>query len=376
MENSKRKILIFSEAKNKVLRKAKVLILGGGKIGQSLSYYLKRNKAVSELALFCNNAKDLNESVIPNGVKIIIGDVFDEGKTEIIKNYDILIGALPEKCGRQGLKLALKYKKDLIDVSVVPASFYSDNKKNINEKGITVIPGCGVSPGLVNLFVGFEMSNFKETDKVEIGAGTLPLNKEFFFPFTWSFQDLIEEHLENAVIIKNGKKITLQPFSGYRKESLGKTGEAESYLIEEWSTLPYSLKLKNIDFRVIRPLGFFHFFQYLKNYSFFEKKNINLIQGVLTKKKEDNITMIYVKIKGAKDEIFWRASSFSKKNEKFNSMQKITSLVPSAVLRLLLEGKINQNGLIFMEEIGGGGELFKKIINELKKNNIFVETGA
>jgi saccharopine dehydrogenase-like NADP-dependent oxidoreductase len=131
----------------------KVLILGKGKVGLAVSYYLKKIKAAKKVAFF--------------------------DKEKEIKNFDILIGALPSEVADKGLELALKYKKDLIDVSALPISFYLKFKKEILKKKIKVIPGCGVSPGLVNLIVGFEFQNFEKIKNIEIEAGTLPKNSKF-----------------------------------------------------------------------------------------------------------------------------------------------------------------------------------------------------
>lgn len=331
-------------------RNLKVLILGKGNIGKAVSYYLKKFKVATKVAFF-NNENEIN-------------------------NFDILIGALPSRTGERGLKLALKYKKDLIDVSAVDISFYLKLKKEILKKGIRVIPGCGFDPGLVNLILGFESQNFERINEIEISAGTLPANTEFFFPFTWCFEDLIEGHLLGAGLIKNGKSIDLPPFAGYKKEKLKGAGEFESYFIEEWNSLPYTLKPKNLSFRVIRPIGFFHFFQYLKNYGFFQKKNISFTKNLFGQKKADNTTLALIKISGAtkgkKREVSWKIFSFAKKDEFLNSMQKITAMVPVMIVKLFLRDKIEDRGILFMEEIGKNKDLFKEVLRELKKEKSFL----
>ena len=331
-------------------RNLKVLILGKGNIGRAVSYYLKKFKVAKRVAFFDNE----NE----------------------INNFDILIGALPSRVGEMGLKLALKYKKDLIDISVVDIPFYLKFKKESLKKGIRVIPGCGFDPGLANLILGFESQNFEKIKKIEISAGTLPTNTKFFFPFTWCFEDLIEEHLFGASLIKNRKKINLPPFFGYKKEKLKEVGEFESYFIEEWSSLPHTLKPKNLNFRVIRPIGFFYFFQYLKNCGFFFSKRLSFTKNLLTQKKVDNITLALIRISGTQKkqnrEVFWKIFSSAKKNEFLNSMQKITAIVPAVIIKLLLKDKIKGRGILFMEEIGKNKDLFKEVLKEIKKEKSFI----
>ncbi|MDD5145206.1 MAG: saccharopine dehydrogenase C-terminal domain-containing protein [Candidatus Pacebacteria bacterium] len=324
----------------------KVLILGKGNVGRAVACYLRKLKATKKVAFFTDEKK--------------------------VKNFDVLIGALPSQVGKKGLELALKYKKDLIDISAAPVNFYLKHKKEIQKKGIRVVPGCGVSPGLVNLIAGFGSGNFEKIKEIEISAGTLPWKIKHFFPFTWCFEDLVEEHLYRASVIKNGKKISLPPFSGYEKGKLKEVGEYETYLTEEWNTLFYSIKPKNISFRVIRPVGFYYFFQYLKNHGFFKEENIPFAKDLLTKKKEDNITLILVKIKGKEGkkekEIVWQAFSFAKKGEKLNSMQKITAIVPAVIFRLITKDKIKNRGIIYMEDLGKDKKLFREIIEEIKND--------
>lgn len=316
----------------------RILILGKGSVGGAVFYYLKKLRATKKVAFFSNEKE--------------------------IKNFDILIGALPSAWAQKGLKLALKYKKDLIDISTVAIPFYLKHKKEILKKGIRVIPGCGFSPGLVNLIAGFESQNFEKINNIEIAAGTLPKNVNFFFPFTWCFEDLIEEHLEG--------------FSGYKKERLKEVGEFESYFIEEWNSLLYTLfKSKNISFRVIRPVGFFHFFQYLKNYGFFKKENIALTKKMLTKEKKDNVTLGLIKISGIyqqkKKEVVWKLFSEAKQTDKLNSMQKITALVPAIILGFISQDKIKNSGILFVEEMAKDKELFQEILAKLKKEGILIK---
>ncbi|MDD5145580.1 MAG: saccharopine dehydrogenase C-terminal domain-containing protein [Candidatus Pacebacteria bacterium] len=323
----------------------KVLILGKGRIGRAVLFYLKKLKTAKKVVVL--------------------------GSEKEIKNCDLLISALPGSAGEKGLKLALEYKKDLIDVSVLPIPFYMKFKNAILKKGIMVIPGCGFSPGLVNLIIGAEAKKFQRINKIEIEAGTLPQNSQFVFPFTWCFEDLIEEHLDESAVIKNGKKITLPAFFGYRKDELKEVGEFESYFFEEWTSLSYSFKVKDLVFRVIRPIGFLYFIQFLKSYGFFEKENFAFTKKLLTARQTDNVTLAKVSVFGIsqkkKQEVLWKIFSFSKKKEILNSMQKITGIIPAVITNFINENKIQNKGILFMEEIGKDDGLFREILKELEK---------
>ena len=96
-----------------------------------------------------------------------------------------------------------------------------------------------------------------------------------------------------------------------------------------------------------------------------------MTKKILTKGRKDNVTLGLVKISGMwqkkKKEVFWRVFSFAKKQEKLNSMQKITALFPVIILNLLSQNKIKNKGILFIEEVGKNKILFKKILKKLEK---------
>lgn len=316
----------------------KVVIFGKGRIGKAVKYYLKK----------------LN-------LDVKVGFL---NKDAAAKDCDLIISTLPGDIGELGLKLALKFKKDLIDISDLDYSFYLKNKRKIKEKGILVIPFAGFSPGLVNFICGREVKENK-VKEIEILTGSLS-NQKYSFPFLWCFDDLIEGHQLKATLIKNGKKIKVSPFSDYREERIEKI-EAESYLAEGLCSLIDTLKVKNMSYRVVRNFGFSYFFKYLEGYGFFNDQNIDFTKKILESRKQDNLTLGEIRIKTAKKQIFWKMKMFSKKNEKLNSMQKITAIFPAVLARELFKGSISQKGLTFPEQLGGDKPLFKKIFKEFKK---------
>ncbi len=321
----------------------KILILGKGRMGKAIDYYLKKQSLNIKVDFF-NNEKD-------------------------VKNSDLLISALLGDVGELGLKLALKFKKDLIDISDLDYSFYLKNKKKIKDKRILVIPFAGFSPGLVNFICGREVKENK-VKEIEILTGSLSKQK-YSFPFLWCFDDLIEGHQLKATLIKNGKKIKVPPFSNYRKEKIEKI-KAESYLAEGLCSLIDTLKVKNMSYRVVRNFGFSYFFKYLEGYGFLNDQNIDFTKKILESRKQDNLTLGEIRIETAKKQILWKMKAFSKKNEKLNSMQKITAIFPVVLAKELLKGNISQKGLIFPEQLGEDNPLFKEIFKELKKE-IFIK---
>jgi len=315
----------------------KIVILGKGKIGKAVKYYLKKLNLNVKVGFF-NTKKD-------------------------IKDCDLLISALSGDAGELALELALKYRKNLIDIADLDYEFYLKNKNNIKKAEILVIPFAGFSPGLVNFICGREVKN-NNVKEIEILAGSLSKEKDSF-PFLWCFEDLIEGHELKATIIKNGK-IKKPAFSDYRKQKIEKIN-TETYLAEGLGSLVDNLKVKNMSYRIIRNIGFYELFKSLENQGLLDEKNIELTQRKLESRKQDNLTIGVIKIKTDKKEIIWKMKAFSKENELLNSMQKITAIFPALLVKEILKGNIVQKGLIFSEQLGRDKDLFNRILKEVKK---------
>ncbi len=323
----------------------KIVIFGKGRIGKAVKYYLKKLNLDIKVGFF-NTEKD-------------------------VKDCDLLISALPGDAGELALELALKYRKNLIDIADLDYEFYLKNKNNIRKAGILVIPFAGFSPGLVNFICGREVKENK-VKEVEISAGSLSKEKDSF-PFLWCFEDLIEGHQLKVTLVKNGKKIKKPAFSDYKKQKIEKL-DAESYLAEGLGSLIDNLKVKNMTYRIIRNIGFYEFFKSLENQSLLNEKNIESTQRKLESRKQDNLTIGVIKIKTDKKEIIWKMKAFSKETELLNSMQKITAVFPAILVKEILEGNIIQKGLVFLEELGQNKDLFKKIISQIKKQIFLTRT--
>ena len=367
-----------------------VLILGAGNIGKSIAHYLAENKAITKIVLFSNDQEELKtaKKMFPlRKLETVYGDINEKKTERLMQRCDFVFNALPGKIALRGMKLVLKTGKNLIDVSDIDYAEYIGFHREAMRKGIMIIPECGFSPGLMNLVIGFETSNFQIIENIEVRAGTLAQDREYFFPVTWNVSDMIEEHLLKATLVKNGKRQSMPPFSGYQEERDKKVGIFETYFAEGLGSLPFTKQARNMSYRIIRPLGFASFFQYLKNHGFFENQPL-FIQGkrisprvytetLLSRSKEDNIALLFMVLKGKKENvqkrIVWKIFSSAKKYDKLNSMQKITGLVPTTIFQSFLEGNIQHRGIISMEKIGRDKKVFWGTIRKLRKQGISVQ---
>ncbi|MFA5361644.1 MAG: hypothetical protein WC335_00125 [Candidatus Omnitrophota bacterium] len=289
-----------------------------------------------------------------------------------IAQADLLIGTLPGGLGEQSLELALKYKKDLIDLADVDTDFYPRRRKQIENAGITVIPACGFCPGLVNFIIGNEAAHWQDISNIEVMAGSLS-PRQYYFPFLWCFEDLILEFMAPSRQMVEGKKKTFLPFGGYRSEKFFGI-DAESYLGQSgFENLTASLGSPTFTYRNIRPAGFMQFFRFLHNYGLFDKKKVLSIKQMLEEHREDNLSLARIRLRSSGGHREWLMKSFSKKGERFNSMQKITALFTTGIIGAFSAGRIREKGLVFCQTLGRDDVLFRGMLAGLGRRGILIK---
>ncbi|MBU1124766.1 MAG: hypothetical protein KKC84_01960 [Candidatus Omnitrophica bacterium] len=326
--------------------KFSVVIIGDGRIGQAAAYYFRRSVA---------------------GIRVLIS-----GRTKDIKNADLLVGAMPGELGEGCLDMALRYKKNLLDISDIDPPFYLRHKKEITRQGITVIPGCGFSPGLVNFLLGRETASKKRFESIEIKAGSLS-RVPFYFPFLWCFEDLMLEHQIPSWQWIAGKKRKFPAFAAMKKERFFGIPSETCYCASGFENVFEKAGVRNFTTRVIRPEGYRAFFGFLRNQGFLRKENFTHTKEVLESSREDNRTLARMIFYSRKEKIVWQLMSFSKRNETLNSMQKITASVPAVIGQFLLANRIPMGGLIFMEDLAHNADLVDKIVAGIRRCGISVK---
>ena len=319
---------------------SRVLIIGKTRMGRAVAHYLKGRSHIGRVTLTDGTADP--------------------------RPFDILIGALAGDIGKQSLALALKHKKHLIDLADIEPEFYLSRQDRIAAAGITVIPCCGFSPGLLDFILGREMKGRKNVSEIAVAAGTLAEAPDFF-PFLWCFEDLYWGHTHGSRQKIAGRFKNFPPFGGYRREVLAGI-KAETYYCQSgFDNLLDVYPARDFTFRVIRPPGFAHFFRFLENHGFFRKTRREETRTVLEGEKRDNLTLAEIVIVDQGRRLCWRIKSRAGKTDRLNSMQRVTAPVPALMAEVLAAGGLADRGLTLMPDLGRNERLFQDMIRNLRR---------
>jgi len=125
-----------------------------------------------------------------------------------------------------------------------------DFDMQFREKNVLGLIESGVSPGMTNLFVRECTDEFDEIEDVKIRLIDYSGTDEFHV--AWSKESLLDEISSKPLVYKDGKFKIVEPFSGEEDYKFpAPYGKKKVSLIcqDEIGTIPFFIKLKNLDIK-------------------------------------------------------------------------------------------------------------------------------
>jgi lysine 6-dehydrogenase len=366
-----------------------VLVLGAGLIGSPIAIDLAQESAFS-VTVLDSNKKRLEKIPDELRVKKILLDVTSERFKEELRNFDIILNALPGFLGFKVLKTIIEEGKNVVDIS-----FFQENPFELDElaknKNVTAIVDCGVAPGMSNMLVGYVNSQLDCLENVFIYVGGLPVVREFPFEYKAVFSpvDVIEEYVRPAFHIENGRKIIRPALSEVEYLTFPQIGTLEAFNTDGLRTLAVTLKATNMKEKTLRYPGHAEKMLMLREAGFFDNKfiefsgvkirpvdfTVKILNSLLELKPEDrDFTVMRVIVEGLKAQKKYRYTynliDYYDEKTNTHSMARTTGYTATMVLRLLKNGLFNRKGICPPEFIGQEKNCIDFILKGLKNRGI------
>ncbi|MCC7430387.1 saccharopine dehydrogenase NADP-binding domain-containing protein [bacterium] len=368
----------------------KIIVLGGGLIGQVIAKNLLKDFEVTVADL---NPKTL-EKLKTFRIDGILADLSDAEKIkEIIKPFDLVVGAVPGFMGYKMLKSVLEAGKNIVDISFFPEDCFTLDEL-AKSKNVTAIVDCGVAPGCSNLICGHVETLFDKTDEFVCYVGGLPQVRVLPYEYKAVFSpiDVIEEYTRPAKLVENGKIVVKEALSEPELVDFEGVGTLEAFNTDGLRTLLKTVKIPSMREKTLRYATHIEKMRLLRETGFFWKEKIE-IGGVKIsplevtskllfdlwklKENEEDFTVMKVIVEGEKDGkkvtyTYDLLDKFDRQN-KITSMARTTGYTCTSAVRLLANGDFTQKGICPPEFIGKNGKCFQKMMDYLKTENIVFE---
>lgn len=126
--------------------------------------------------------------------------------------------------------------------------------------GISIIPDCGLAPGMVSILAMHGAAEFDEVDEIHIRVGGLPQHPQppLNYQLVFSVEGLINEYVEPARVIRNGKITEVPSMTELEAVELDGFPPLEAFQTSGGtSTLPDTFlgRVKELDYKTIRYAG-------------------------------------------------------------------------------------------------------------------------
>jgi len=220
----------------------RILVVGCGNIGSVAAEDLARSLRSADIVVADKNeerARRVSENIGTDNISHCKLDIENRQELhDILKDSALVLGFLPGGLGYRLVKACIDAQRDMVDVSFMGENLLKlDNEAA--EAGITIVPDCGLAPGISNLLVGHAATELNQVRTVHIFVGGLPEKPlpPLGYIVTWSPESLIDEYTRKAGIIKEGKKVEVEALTGLETIEFPNFGKLEAFYTDGLRTL-------------------------------------------------------------------------------------------------------------------------------------------
>lgn len=347
----------------------RVLVLGAGRVGSLVALELAK---VYDVTVADKSERSLEP--LRRAVSTLAADLSSEDVLrETVRGFDLVVDALPGSLGFKVLRVCVKMKKDLVDVSFMPEDPLP-LREAVDEAGITVVVDAGFAPGLSNILIGRIQDELGPLDRAEINVGGLPKEPRppLYHAVLFSPADLIDEYVRPARVVRDGKVVSVDPLSTI--ESVRILGlELERFPTDGLRTMLDTIKARDMTEYTLRWPGHLQRMRVLKELGFFSgrhlEKTIEVITPHMTYEAPD---MSIMEVVGESGGAVVKYVLYDEATGGHTSMARVTGYTAVQVARLLAEGYI-PHGLIPPEVLGMDRRLFEYVVGGVRSKGIRLE---
>ncbi|MFQ6070923.1 MAG: saccharopine dehydrogenase C-terminal domain-containing protein [Candidatus Aminicenantales bacterium] len=378
----------------------KFLVLGAGKMGVALARDLISSSPKNWVTLVDVNSDHLKKAqnfIRSERLITLQRNVEDSAQMdELFQGHDVAVAALLHKHSLMALEAAVRNGVHLVDVvGEKPLERLAYGNK-AEEKNITVIPGCGLAPGIDNICVGRGVRLLEETERAIIYVGGNPLKPKppLKYNVLYAAESLLSFYQRKAFVLRKGRVKEVEPLSGIETVSFPPPFlNMECFYTDGLSSLLYSMKgkiKKELAEKTVRYPGHARVVRMLKRCGFFSREPIQVgkqkvipleftaafLESKYALGEEGDVTLMRVEVSGKKSgesrtHVF-ELLDFYDPETRTTSMARSTAFPASIAAQMIASGEISQRGVVFPEDVFQGS-LFKPFVRELKKRGIAIK---
>ncbi|TET77095.1 MAG: saccharopine dehydrogenase [Candidatus Heimdallarchaeota archaeon] len=368
----------------------KVIVLGAGFVGNVIARDLAEDPSI-EVSIVDINQEVLDKLTHDYDLHGICADLSNPNIIkDIVKDFDLVIGALPSFIGYKSLEAVIEAGKNIVDISYFEEDALSLDEL-AKEKGVTAVVDCGVAPGSSNIILGYIDSILDKTESFLCYVGGLPVERNWLFDYKSPYPpiEVIEDYILLARYIENSEIVVKPALSELELLDFPEVGTLVAINTDGLRTLIKTMDIPFMKEKTLRYPDHIEKMQMLIEAGFLNTEEIDvkgkkikpieltgklLLDHWMFEEGDEDHTIMKIVIEGMKDDKKLRYTydmlDRYDREKGIISMARTTGYTCTAVARVLLEGKFNQKGIIPPEYLGKNTEVYRSVIDYLAKRNV------
>jgi saccharopine dehydrogenase-like NADP-dependent oxidoreductase len=192
----------------------KVLVLGGcGSQGRAALYDLSKNASVTQITCADIQPEIIYSFDFIDTAKIQTVKMDAEDQNDIVsimnKKFDVVLDFLPPQCIRTVAEAAIKSGLNLVNTNYPYDILDLDHAAK--DRGISIIPECGLDPGIDLIICNYSLKYFDEVFKLNSYCGGIPektaCDNPLNYKVSWNIDAVLKSQQRDATLIADSEVV-------------------------------------------------------------------------------------------------------------------------------------------------------------------------
>ena len=376
----------------------RMLVLGAGLQGSACSYDLLQNDEVTVVRLADIDVGHVAPFLAPHSRKRLAPTAVDvrdkDAIRALMRESDAVMSAIPYYFNLELATLAVECGVHFCDLGGNTDIVFDQKKLDAEAraKGITVVPDCGLAPGMVNILAQRGIDELDKVDEVKIFVGGLPQHPEppLNYQIVYSLEGVLDYYTTLSWVVRNGKREQVKALSEREPVHFdAPVGELEAFhTAGGLSTMAfrYEGKIPTMEYKTLRYPGHAKIMEAIRDLGLLELEPID-VKGVrvsprdvavaamgprLTKPKSHDLVALRVIAKGQKDgkdkTINFELIDCYDEKRGISAMMRTTGFSLSITGQMQVRGEVKPAGVHTPDECIPA----EKYISELAKRGVAI----
>lgn len=303
-----------------------MLVLGAGLQGSACAYDLLQNPEIKAVRLCDINVSSVASFLKPYSGKRLFPTPLDakdkDAVLALMREADAVMSALPYYFNLEMAKLAAEAGTNFCDLGGNTEIVIEQKKlfPVVAEKGKSIIPDCGLAPGMVNILAQYGISQLDSTESVKLYVGGLPQNPvpPLNYQVVYSLEGVLDYYTTPSRVLRDSKAEQVAALSELEDIQFEGIGELEAFhTAGGLSTMAsrYEGQIPEMEYKTLRYPGHARVMEAIRDLGFLSTESmevnghrvvprdlsVSVLGKALKKPSSPDIVILRVIVKGMKD---------------------------------------------------------------------------